>query len=125
MMHLNTLRIKRQRTKRTVHVLLVSQLSSLTLEHPHIFTPIDLILNFSHPCLAISMVLAMKRDEFQVTAKLPKKGCARLRLKDTCFVLDSHPSLISVSRLEDAKHYTLFGNSKCVTFEKDDHSKLM
>ncbi len=65
------------------------------------------------------------RGEFQVTAKLLKKGCAHLKLKDTCFVSDSHPSLISVSRLDDAKCYTLFGNGKCVTFEKNDHGKLM
>ncbi len=61
------------------------------------------------------MVLVMERENwgerrFQVTANLPKKGCAHLKLKDTCFMPDSHPSLISVSRLDDAKCYTLFGN---------------
>ncbi len=65
MKHLNTLRIKQQRTKHTVHILLASQLLSLTLEHPHIFTPIDPILNLSHPHLATSMVLVMERGELK------------------------------------------------------------
>ncbi|KAJ3744454.1 hypothetical protein DFH05DRAFT_1525505 [Lentinula detonsa] len=44
----------------------------------------------------------------------------RLSLKDTACVPDLSPTLISVSRLDEAKCYTIFGNGKCVSFAKND-----
>ncbi|KAJ3834358.1 hypothetical protein F5878DRAFT_645201, partial [Lentinula raphanica] len=58
----------------------------------------------------IAVFLARRRNKWPV----------RLSLKDTAFVPDSSPTLISVSRLDEAKCYTVFGNGKCVSFNKDD-----
>ena len=60
------------------------------------------------------------RDRWQ----LPTGGCSSLKLRSTCFVPDSTPTLISVPRLDDADCYTLFGNGHCVTFENQDNGKL-
>lgn len=65
------------------------------------------------------------RGEADLLAKLPKGGCARLKLKNVCYVPDSSPTLISVSRLDEAACYTLFGNGKCVTFSSSDNGKLI
>ena len=65
------------------------------------------------------------RGEAQVLARLPDYGCSRLRLRDTCYAPNTSPSLISVSRLDDANCYTLFGNGRCVTFEKKDGGALL
>ncbi|PIL28795.1 hypothetical protein GSI_08839 [Ganoderma sinense ZZ0214-1] len=65
------------------------------------------------------------RGEAQVLASLPDYGCTRLRLMDTCYTPNTSPSLISVSRLDDANCYTLFGNGRCVTFEKQDSGALL
>ncbi|THV00120.1 hypothetical protein K435DRAFT_964163 [Dendrothele bispora CBS 962.96] len=58
-------------------------------------------------------------------AQHPKGGVSKLKLQDTCFIPDSSPSLISVPRLNDAKCYTIFGNGRCICFEKDDHGQLL
>ncbi|KAL1939017.1 hypothetical protein VTO73DRAFT_10277 [Trametes versicolor] len=65
------------------------------------------------------------RGEAQLIARLPNDDCTRLRLQDTCYAPNTSPSLISVSRLDDAKCYTLFGEGRCVTFERDDNGLLL
>ena len=65
------------------------------------------------------------RGEAQLLAKLPKGGCARLKLQRACFVPNSSPTLISVSRLDEADCYTIFGDGRCVTFDNDDNGKLI
>ncbi|OJT02422.1 Copia protein [Trametes pubescens] len=65
------------------------------------------------------------RGEAQLLARLPDHGCTRLRLNNTCYAPDTSPSLISVSRLDNANCYTLFGEGRCVTFEKCDGGALM
>lgn len=58
-------------------------------------------------------------------AKLPKSSSACLRLKDTCYVQNTSPSLISVSRLDEADCYTIFGNGRCISFDITDNEKLI
>jgi hypothetical protein len=58
-------------------------------------------------------------------SKLPKGGTAHLRLQDACFVPNSSPTLISVSCLDEADCYTLFGDGQCISFEKKDHGKFI
>lgn len=65
------------------------------------------------------------RGEAHLHATHPKGGTIHLRLKNTCLVPDSTSTLISVSRLDDSGCYTVFGDGKCVTFEKKDSGKFM
>ncbi|KAL7282593.1 hypothetical protein ACG7TL_004064 [Trametes sanguinea] len=65
------------------------------------------------------------RGEVQLLARLPDHGCTRLRLLDTCYAPNTSPSLISVSRLDDANCYTLFSQGRCVTFEMRDGGALL
>lgn len=65
------------------------------------------------------------RGEVHLHAKLPKGGKSHLKLKRTCYVPNSTPTLLSVSRLDEAECYTLFGDGRCVTFENRDHGKLL
>ena len=63
--------------------------------------------------------------EAQLIACLPGRACTRLRLKDTCYTPKTSPSLVSVSRLDAANCYTLFGQGRCVTFERADGGTLL
>ena len=65
------------------------------------------------------------RGEVQILSSLPKGHSARLRLRDTCYVPNSHPTLISVPRLDEAQCYTLFGDGKCIAFENSDGGQLL
>lgn len=58
------------------------------------------------------------RGEVHMLAKLPKSGSARLRPKDTCYVPNTSPSLISVSQLDEADCYTIFGKGHCISIRK-------
>jgi hypothetical protein len=65
------------------------------------------------------------RGEAHLLGTHPNGGNVRLGLQNTCYVPDSRPTLISVSRLDQADCYTVFGGGKCVTFEKADSGKLL
>ena len=71
------------------------------------------------------MTTVTGRGEAQLIACLPGRACTRLRLKDACYAPKTSPSLVSVSRLDAANCYTLFGQGRCVTFERADGGALL
>ena len=52
-------------------------------------------------------------------------SCSQLKLTNTCYVLHSSPTLISISCLDQNNCYTLFGSGRCVMFDNRDDGKLM
>ncbi|KAJ3765693.1 hypothetical protein FB446DRAFT_446058 [Lentinula raphanica] len=46
-------------------------------------------------------------------------------MKNTAYVPNSSPSLISVPALDEAKCYSVFGAGKCVVFFQDDEGKFI
>ena len=60
-----------------------------------------------------------------ITVQLPS-GCKTcLKLTKAHLVPNSSPTLLSVSHLDQAKFYTLFGDWRCVSFPMDDGGRLM
>ena len=56
---------------------------------------------------------------------LPSGRQTCIKLNQACLVPNSSPTLLSVSRLDEAKIYTPFGNGRCVSFPMDDGGRLM
>jgi hypothetical protein len=65
------------------------------------------------------------RGTLRLPAKLPNGKIAALEFGDAAYVPNSSPTLISVSRMDESKHYTLFGHGQCVVFHKDDQGTLL
>ena len=55
-----------------------------------------------------------------ITVWLPSGHKTCIKLDKVCLVPNSSPTLLSISHLEEAKIYTLFGNGRCVSFPMDD-----
>ena len=55
-----------------------------------------------------------------ITVQLPSGHKTHLKLTKACLVPNSSPILLSVSCLDQAKFYTLFGDRRCVSFPMDD-----
>ena len=60
-----------------------------------------------------------------IAVRLPSGRQTHIKLNQACLVPNSSPTLLSVSRLDEAKIYTLFGNGRCVSFPMDDGGRLM
>lgn len=65
------------------------------------------------------------RGEAQLLASRPTGGTISLKLRDTCHVPSSTLPIVSVSRLDDADCYTLFGAGRSVTFELKDDGQMI
>jgi hypothetical protein len=57
-----------------------------------------------------SKVKIEARGTLRLPAKLPNGKIAALKFGDAAYIPNSSPTLISVSRLDEHGHYTLFGN---------------
>ena len=60
-----------------------------------------------------------------IAVRLPSGRQTGIKLNKACRVLNSSPTLLSVSRLDEARIYTLFWNGRCVSFPMDDGGRLM
>ena len=56
---------------------------------------------------------------------LPSGHKTCLKLNKACLVPNSLPTLLSISHMDQAKFYTLFGDRRCVSFPMDDGGQLM
>lgn len=63
--------------------------------------------------------------EAHLHGKLPNGKLSLLRLQETYHVPDAKVSLISISHLDHAGCYTIFGNGKLICFEANDQWKLL
>ncbi|KAG2062441.1 hypothetical protein BDR04DRAFT_1165239 [Suillus decipiens] len=61
----------------------------------------------------------------KILAHLPSGDSASIKLQNSCHVPNSSLSIVSVSQLDDANCYVLFGAGRCIAFESTDNGQMV